>query len=492
MTDSQKWITEYIRSGSEDAFGELVSRYIDLVYSTAFRLVGGDAHRAEDVVQNVFLDLARSASTMGGEVMLGGWLHRHTCFVAANTMRGERRRQSRERQAVEMNRLLTDSQCDFSAVAPLLDEAINELSEEDRDAILLRFFEQQSFHKIGEAIGRTEDAARMRVNRALEELQSLLQRRGVTSTVGALSLVLSANAVQAAPVGLALTVSGFAAGLAGTALTTASAVTLTKTIAMATMQKTLFATALTALVGFGVFQTRRVSALQEEVARQMREQVVMTEENQQLAEDRDDARRRLASAHAISPPTGGDQSELLRLRGQVTQLNRQLAQLAKPVAAEAKPLQNGERRRLDDFHDAGAKTAEAAFETLVWAARNAPERLVELIHLPDNVRNNPDVLASAGPGLAEIINQVVFNGQTKWQELSLRGGGETKFVEKNADKTNIVFDQVRSYFLIAWDTAGSESENHNNIFFKEFPGEGWRLMLPNLSPSTSTKVSTSQ
>lgn len=143
MTDSQDLLAEYCRNGSDAAFREMVARFVDLVYSTALRLVEGDSHRAEDVTQTVFVDLARLARTLPPDVRLGGWLHRHTCFVAVNTLRGERRRQSRERQAVEMNALQNHSEADFSQVAPLLDEAINELGEADRTAILLRFFEQQ-------------------------------------------------------------------------------------------------------------------------------------------------------------------------------------------------------------------------------------------------------------------------------------------------------------------------------------------------------------
>src|SRR6266853_1777855 len=201
MTDSQNMLADYVQTGSEVAFRELVTRYLDLVYSTALRSVEGDTHRAEDVAQTVFVDLARVARTLSHDVMLGGWLHRHTCFVAANTMRGERRRQSRERQAVEMNALQTSSGADCSLVAPILDEAINQLGEADRTAILLRFFEQRDFHSVGQALGCNEDAARMRLTRALDKLQELLKRRGVTTSSAALSVVLSANAVQAAPVG---------------------------------------------------------------------------------------------------------------------------------------------------------------------------------------------------------------------------------------------------------------------------------------------------
>jgi RNA polymerase sigma factor (sigma-70 family) len=215
MTDSQRLLAEYAKNGSESAFRELVARYINLVYSTALRLVAGDAHLAEDVTQTVFIGLARKGRTLSTGVMLGGWLHQHTYHVAAKAMRAERRRQSREREAVEMNTLHNDSGADLRQVAPMLDEAITQLGNEDRTAILLRFFEQRDFRSVGEALGSNEDAARMRVNRALEKLHSLLKHRGVTLSVAALGAVLTADAVTAAPAGLAVTISGIA--LAGAA-----------------------------------------------------------------------------------------------------------------------------------------------------------------------------------------------------------------------------------------------------------------------------------
>src|SRR5262249_49026804 len=114
-------------------------------------------------------------------------------------------------------------------VAPILDEAINLLGEEDRTAILLRFFEQRDFHSVGAALGSNEDAARMRVNRALTKLESLLQRRGVALSAAAVGTLLGAEAVTAAPAGLA-------ASVAGAALTTSVAgsgtLTLLKVLTM--------------------------------------------------------------------------------------------------------------------------------------------------------------------------------------------------------------------------------------------------------------------
>ena len=160
MTDGQQLFAQYVETGSETAFRDLVASYVDLVYSAAVRLVNGDIHLAEDVTQVVFTDLASKARSLSGEVRLGGWLHRHTCFVASKTLRSERRRRARERQAVEMNALEDHSAENLALVAPILDEAINQLGAEDRAAILLRFFEQCDFRLVGEALGSNEDAAR--------------------------------------------------------------------------------------------------------------------------------------------------------------------------------------------------------------------------------------------------------------------------------------------------------------------------------------------
>src|SRR6266446_1682617 len=159
MTDSQRLLADYVTNRSDQAFRELVTRYLDLVYSTAVRLVSGDIHRAQDVAQTVFVDLARKAPALPRDVMLGGWLHRHTCFVASKIMRRRRRRESRERQAVEMNAQQDHSKANLAEVAAILDEAINTLGAADRDAILLRFFEQRDLRSVGQALGTSEDTA---------------------------------------------------------------------------------------------------------------------------------------------------------------------------------------------------------------------------------------------------------------------------------------------------------------------------------------------
>src|SRR5260370_12967544 len=121
LTDSQRLLANYAKTGSEPAFRELLTRYTDLVYSAAVRLVGGDTHLAKDVSQTVFVDLARKARSLPKNVMLGGWLHHHTVFVAATLGRGERRRRLRERPAGEINLVPGHKPANEAEVAHVLD-----------------------------------------------------------------------------------------------------------------------------------------------------------------------------------------------------------------------------------------------------------------------------------------------------------------------------------------------------------------------------------
>lgn len=217
MMDDTQLLRRYAETHSEEAFAELVRRHVNLVHSAALRQVNGDAHLAQDVTQLVFSDLARKADSVANHRVLAGWLFTSTRFAAAKLVRGERRRQAREVEAQTMNENLDESaaKMDWDRVRPVLDETLAELDEKDREAILLRFFEGRDFAEVGARLSLSGNAARMRVERALDKLHGLLARRGVTSTTAALAVALGGQAVAAAPVGLAAVVTG--AALAGSA-----------------------------------------------------------------------------------------------------------------------------------------------------------------------------------------------------------------------------------------------------------------------------------
>jgi RNA polymerase sigma factor (sigma-70 family) len=202
MSDIPQLLRAYVDDASEDAFQEIVARYLDLVYFTALRRTGGDAPMAEDVAQIVFTDFARKARSLRADSALGGWLHRHTCFVSSTIMRHERARLEREQHALEMNALESTGEPSWKDIAPALDEAIDELSDADRHAVLLRFFEHRDFRSVGAAIGASEDTAQKRVSRAVAKLRALLARRGIVLSAAALAGLLAAGSVSASPAGL--------------------------------------------------------------------------------------------------------------------------------------------------------------------------------------------------------------------------------------------------------------------------------------------------
>jgi len=372
MTDPQRLLAHYAVSGSEEAFRELVGRYLDLVYSTAVQLVDGDTHCAEDVAQTVFADLARLARKLPAGVMLGGWLHRRTCHVAANLMRSERRRQNRERQAVEMNALQDNPEARFEEIAPLLHEAIDQLSEPDQAAIVLRFFEGRDLRWIGEVLDTNEDAAQKRVSRALEKLHVLLVRRGVALSGAGLAAMLGTQAVTAAPAGLAACIS---AGALATTAATGGGATLGLLQLMATAKlKIAVGTVVVAGLGTTLILEHQAQARLREHSRALQQQV------KQLARQAEGQSNLVIEANAGGSLPEEQFRELLRLRGEVSLLRQQKAEWEK-LRAENRHLRTAaavqgsgaasqpEKDYLpkESLAFAGYADPESAMQSSLWA-----------------------------------------------------------------------------------------------------------------------------
>src|SRR5882672_3701633 len=226
MSDTDlELLARYTRHHAEDAFTEIVRRHLDLVHSAAFRQVRSP-QLAEEVAQATFINLARHAHRLAPDTLLTAWLYQVTRREAIDVVRREARRQLREQIASEMNTMNTSAP-DWTHVEPLLDEAMHALDDTDRTAVLLRYFENKSLREVGATLGTSDDAAQKRVSRAVERLREFFSKRGVAIGASGLVVVISANAVQAAPVGLAVMIST-AAALAGTAIATTATATITK------------------------------------------------------------------------------------------------------------------------------------------------------------------------------------------------------------------------------------------------------------------------
>jgi RNA polymerase sigma factor (sigma-70 family) len=214
MMHDWQLLREYRRDGSQAAFSRLVERHLRPVYATCLREVH-DPHLAEDVTQAVFLVLARKGPSLRAGVPLSGWLFNVARYAARNALRQEARRAARERKAAEMQ--ATASEADsWREIDPVLNDALATLKSGDREIILLRFFHELSFGETGEALGISEDAAKMRVGRAVEKLRRYMAKVGVAVPAAWLAGLLAENAAQAMPaIGAASIAAGSAAVVAG-------------------------------------------------------------------------------------------------------------------------------------------------------------------------------------------------------------------------------------------------------------------------------------
>ena len=218
MTTDTELLASYLERRDERAFGELVRRHLGLVYSAALRRTGGRVHLAEEISQKVFCDLARKASSLVRHPALTGWLYRTTRYAAIDAARAELHREKLAQSLAAMPDLTSppDALIDWEKLRPVLDESMDQLGEREREIMLLRFFEGLSFAELGARFSLSENAARMRTERALDKLRRHLSKRGVVSSSSALSLVLANSSLAAAP-------SGLAAGVTASALATVPA-----------------------------------------------------------------------------------------------------------------------------------------------------------------------------------------------------------------------------------------------------------------------------
>ena len=379
MNDDAELLRCYVEDRSEAAFGELVQRHLSLVYFAALRRTGGDAHLAEDIAQGVFTALAREAGALSRHTALPGWLYTATRFTAAKALRAARRRQTREQEAHLMHELYADpgASDDWEKLRPVLDDALDALNARDREAVLLRFFADLPLAEIGARLNVTEDAARMRVDRALEKLHALLARRGVTSTAAALAVALANQAAATAPAGLAATVTG--AALAGAAAAAGGAASFAQIFNFMSTTKIALSVAGALAVGATLLtlqQQRANVTLRAEIAA-MREQTTA-----EVATLREENRRLQGEKAGVEDSARAEHTELVRLREAREAFRKALAARQATAtrpgdgpAAENSGLAPG-MISMDLMANAGRATPSATAQTIAWALRQADFKVV--------------------------------------------------------------------------------------------------------------------
>jgi RNA polymerase sigma factor (sigma-70 family) len=355
-------LRRYNDDHSETAFADLVHGYLNLVYAAALRQVGGDSQLAQDVAQSVFIDFARKARTLADHGSLAGWLYTSTRFAAAKAVRSEQRRRWREERASAMYEpgSAAESDLTWDQLRPVLDEAMHDLDETQREAVLLRYFQGRDFGAVGAALRISDEAARKRVERALDKLRDALAQRGITSTGGALAALLAASTGTVVPGGLAMTITSAVFQSAAVGGATVNLITLGK---------------MKAIIGAILITGMSVPLL---VQHRTNSRLVL--ENVQL---RDQAAQAAALAAEIPGQKNNpldpnelaaartEHAELLRLRSEVGQLHQQLLSRARDNAERATtpaPVQPAQDT-VDPVEEELAKNVDTCLKQLGLAAR---------------------------------------------------------------------------------------------------------------------------
>jgi len=344
MLDDAELLRLFADEKSETAFGEFVGRHVNFVYATALRYVGRDAHHAADVSQYVFTVAAREAGSLARHNALKAWLYTVARNASANVIRAERLRQIREREAQTMQEVSHPTPAENpDDLRTVLDQALGVLSERDQQAVFLRFFEGREYPEIGARFSVSADAARLRIERALEKMKTVLSRRGVASTTAALTGALMMEAAVMAPARLTGSLTG--AAIAGATAKSGATVILS----LMGRIKIGIASAL-AVAGLAtvVVEARANRALHAEI-----ESLQVT--NVDTVRARNEERQLNAELQKLGAPNL-DADELARLRTKEAQLRAR-----PPGVDDALMMPAGL------WQDVGRATPAAALETFLWS-----------------------------------------------------------------------------------------------------------------------------
>lgn len=412
VNEDLQLLREYAAEGSETAFSELVTRYANLVHATALRRLHGRADLAADVSQQVFVDLARKASRIPPGTVLGGWLHRHTGYVASTAMRSETRRSDRERQAHHLTEATHSGTSLLEQLGSELDTALDELSESDRDALVLRYLKQMDLKRVGAVLDLSEDAAQKRVSRATEKLRLIFSRRGHTVSIVVLGILLTEAGVGTAPHALA---AGIATAVTAAGVTHAPAAAMgLSTFFMKTSNVVLLAVLAIVVATPVILQRRAIERLGEENR-------ALASEAQRLHQERDKLSTSNERLRDGTETARASRAELMRLRGELARTRAELAEAKRNSesgskgASPAPASESADTASADGFKAALRATVPAGGTLLTGGWITSPGHRAILLVKPSTEGRDPtqeQVLVESRiyEGSEELLTRLGYSG----------------------------------------------------------------------------------
>jgi RNA polymerase sigma factor (sigma-70 family) len=419
MSNDSELLRRYVEEHSESAFTQLVDEHLNLVYSAALRETNGARAMAEDLAQAVFTELARKSPRLVGHPSLAGWLYTTVRHLAANLRRADHRRRCREEEAQSMNELLAEDAPDqaWHQIRPVLDDALHELNEAERAAVVLRFLENRSLREVGTAMGLQENAARMRVDGALDKLRGFLARRGVTSTVSGLTAALALGVVTPAPEALAAIIASTAVASGAAAGST----TLTLMKLMSITKVSLIGALVVAGIAVPAWQQTRLKQVRSENAQLQAREADLSGQQTDLASLRGEVER-LRKVEA-------DQTELAQLRQWQAQTEPELLRLrgmagvARRANADAETLRAQLARQASEpgTNPVSGAMADAMNLAMDQQVESRLSRLKASLNLtPEQEQSAREILARQAQAMSAGMQQA-FSGKFDKEELARLG-----------------------------------------------------------------------
>jgi len=414
MNNDGDLLRQFAETRDEASFAQFVQRHIGFVHAVTLRRLR-DSHAAEDATQAVFIALARKARSVADSPSVIGWLHRSACYETRNLMRAQANRLAREAEAQRLGSTLADPGLNSEAVEAVVDEVLCEISAADREAILARYFSNQSYAEVGARFGLTENAARMKVDRALVKLRDRLARRGVTSTAAALAGILPGYASTLVPSGLAPSVTKASILAMGSMSGTATLLTFMSTA------KVVTGLAVLAAVGGIVHQYQRTTELETQLA-------------------------------AARGETASTEKKLEDLQRQIAALKPQ--RLASAQSSAAKPNRDGRTNPADNLEPPPPMPGTQVTVPKGWFKNGSANELYEVgIDTNNSWGGMPSAYvrsigAAAGKfgGMMQTISADAFKNQrvrlTGWVKTEDAEGGGHLWMRVDGQNTQLQFDNM--------------------------------------------------
>jgi len=389
-------LAEFSQSRSEDAFSTLVERHLPMVYGVALRVTNCPS-LAEEVAQSVFAKLAHQAKRIDKHVVIGGWLYNTARNTALTSARSERRRRQRETFTTEMN----SSESHQPLVTEHLEAVMSQLKEEERSALVLRYFEDRNLREVGRELGISEDAARMRVNRALEKLKHGFGKLGVTGTAAWFAAAIPSSACAAVPVGLSTSITssvitgGLAAGSIA-AVTTETVINNTMST-LINLKSTAAIFAAATITGTATYMTKegQLDDLQTRLD-------ALSESHAQLEQKQVEAAATIQMRDRQIAQLEKDHADIHRLRGEVDRLNADLA-VMNTVQAENDRLQSEVESWSNRVADQQPGDEELAASELNEMPTVQFGNFIDAVGNISNERSNQSTFAFENPGSSLLV-----------------------------------------------------------------------------------------